>query len=75
MEPVMSESIDITNGGKPDLATQTIYAALAKHQRDDLKAMEMMLKDRIAQDLEQGYYKPGEVVDVLEAAKAQARHS
>jgi len=23
----------------------------------------------------QGYYKPGEVVDVLEAAKAQARHS
>jgi hypothetical protein len=33
--------------------------------------MEMMLKRQIAQDLEQGYYKPGEVVDVLEAAKAQ----
>jgi hypothetical protein len=41
----------------------------------DLKAMEMMLKDRIAQDLKQGFYKPGEVVDVLEAAKAQDRHS
>ena len=33
------------------------------------------LKDRIAQDLKQGFYKPGEVVDVLEAAKAQDRHS
>ena len=41
----------------------------------DLKAMEMILKHQIAQDLAQGFYKPGEVVDVLEAAKAQARHS
>jgi len=41
----------------------------------DLKGMEMMLKDQIVHDLEQGFYKPGEVVDVLEAAKAQARHS
>jgi hypothetical protein len=39
----------------------------------ELKAMEMMLKHRIAQNLEQGYYKPGEVVDVLEAANAQSR--
>src|SRR5581483_2481453 len=37
----------------------------------DLKAMEMMLKHTLARDMEQGYYKPGEVVDIMEAAKAQ----
>ena len=36
----------------------------------DLQAMQIMLKHRLAQDLEQGFYKPGQVVDVLEAAKA-----
>jgi hypothetical protein len=39
----------------------------------DLKAMEKMLKHRIALDLEQGYCKPGEVIDVLPASKAKRR--
>ena len=43
MEPVMSEAIEITNGGNVDLASQTIYAALAKHQRDETWARQEML--------------------------------
>lgn len=33
---VMNELIEITNGGAFDSATETIYAALAKHQRDEM---------------------------------------
>jgi SprT-like family len=35
MASIMSESIEITNGRELDVATQTIYSALAKHQRDE----------------------------------------
>src|SRR5438132_435632 len=35
MGPVMNELIEITNADDLDVATQTIYSALAKHQRDE----------------------------------------
>src|SRR5207253_2834064 len=35
MGPIMNELIEITNGGDLDSAAQTIYTALAKHQRDE----------------------------------------
>lgn len=35
MEAIMGELIQITNGGDLDLAAQSIYSALAKHQRDE----------------------------------------
>lgn len=31
----MNELLEITNGSNLDVATQTIYSALAKHQRDE----------------------------------------
>lgn len=37
----------------------------------DLRAMQAMLKHRLARDLEQGYYKPGEITDVLAVGKAR----
>jgi hypothetical protein len=36
----------------------------------DLQAMQMMLKYDMARALDQGFYKPGQVVDVMDAAKA-----
>ena len=43
MEPVMSELIEITSGGALNAAAQTIYAALAKHQRNEAWAGQEMI--------------------------------
>jgi hypothetical protein len=41
----------------------------------DLRALQMMLKHSIARDLERGDYKPGQVVEMMEAAKAQSQRT
>lgn len=41
----------------------------------ELQAMQMMLRHQMERDIEQGYYKRGELVDVLAAGKARSNPS